>query len=79
MTTVQHKTPIPPPGAKSGATPVALSAEEQQKYDAVLRHFSDPNFELQISPEKKAPLSEEERFWLVTDVPFALFGSSNSH
>ncbi|KAG8906793.1 hypothetical protein FRB99_006060 [Tulasnella sp. 403] len=66
MSTIVHKVPIPPPPPKATTRPT-LSADEQAKYDIVLKRFSDPAFVIHGIPEADAKLTEQERFWLTRE------------
>lgn len=63
---VRHTiTPVPdlrgitkPPGAD-------ITAGQQKAFDAVLEHFSKPDYELPGEKDGAGKLKEEEKFWLV--------------
>jgi hypothetical protein len=56
--------PFPPPSEHKPRPVRELKDEWQEKYAKVLAHFSDEKYE--VPAEKTGPLSEEERFWLVS-------------
>lgn len=56
--------PFLPPCGQTTRPQRELKDDQQEKYDQVLAHFSDEKFE--VASEKKGPLTEEEKFWLVS-------------
>lgn len=60
-------TPIEPPSSTpTGTSPLQdLNEEQEEKRQKVLVHFS--NDEYKIPGEEKGELTEEEKFWLVSD------------
>ncbi|EJU04966.1 CRAL/TRIO domain-containing protein [Dacryopinax primogenitus] len=60
---VIHKPFLPPP--RPDAVPTLVSEPDQEKYDTLLNHFSDPAFQLQGEKEtEKTALTEYEKYWL---------------
>jgi hypothetical protein len=57
--------PFPPPNEQKLRPSRELKDEQQEKYSKVLAHFADEKYE--VPGEKQGPLSEEERFWLVSN------------
>jgi len=47
------------------ATPITVTAHDQEKYNTMLQHFSDPSYQLKGEKEaEKTQLTEYEKYWL---------------
>jgi len=63
--------PIPPPQQMADAGPPKLTTEQEDMYKKVYEHFTKDGYTL--PGEEKGEFTEEEQFWLVRCLRYAVF------
>lgn len=67
-----ERTPPPPPPPQEELNQADLTSAQKGIVDHVLKHFADLDYKLPGAQDGKPQLTEEEKFWLVSDACYSV-------